>query len=498
MSDRDLRGWIDQLDSAGELARVSARVDWRDEVAAITRKTLNGHGPALLFEKIADYEESWCRRLFVNGLGSARHVALMFNQPTNTPRRELVSLFREALNNPIDPEIVSTGAVKENVRTGSDIDLLDLPVPHWHPLDGGRYVNTWCGVVTQDPDTGVHNVGTYRGIVLGPDRIGVLMVSSQGWGQHFFKYASRGEPCPVAVVYGYDPSLGFCAGTQIPTLLSEYAVMGAIRGQRVPLVKCETSSLTVPANAEIVVEGIVRFCEDPPEEGPFGEYTGYYSLDVMGRPVIDVKAITHRDDAIYRGSLEGAAPHQPNENSHMYAVTTKALMLEVFEKAGVPGVVDVRPGPVNYVKIRKQYQGHAKHVANALWGSYAAEWMWKMVVVVDEDIDIYNERNLQWALCYRVNPGPDDLVVMPDTRGGTLDPSTPKALRNEMQYGSGRWNRLLMDATRSLADATRNPTTGLWEWPIPSTLTHEGIMEKVEGRWEEYGINMGLPGNTGH
>lgn len=482
--------WIEQLEEEGELARVKTEVDWRDELAAVTRKVLTAQGPALLFENIKDYTDGWCRRLFVNGLGSSRHVALMFGRPKDTPRRKLVADLRSALNAPIDPVTVGDGTVKQNVRTGDAIDLYALPVPHWHPLDGGRYINTWCGVVTKDPDTGVHNVGAYRGMIVARDRISVLLVSSQGWGHHYFKYASRGETCPVAVVYGYEPGLGFCAGSQIPSWVSEYAVTGAIRGYPVPLVKCETSDLLVPANAEIVVEGHIQFQEGQPEEGPFGEYTGYYSLDVLGRPSIEVSAICHRNDPIYRGSLEGAAPQEPNENSHMYAVSTKALMLEVLDKAGVPGIIDVRPGPVNFVKIRKQYQGHAKHIANALWGSYAAEWMWKVIVVVDEDIDIYNERQIQWALCYRVNPGPQDLVVMPETRGGTLDPSVPKHLRNEMQYGSGVWNRLLMDATRSLAEATRNLSTGLWEFPVRSTATHAGAMEEVERRWSDYGIDL--------
>lgn len=487
--DRDLRGWIGQLEAAGELARVGAEVDWRGELAAVCRRVLNAQGPALLFENIRDYRDGRCRRLFTGGSGSPRHIALALNRPKDTPRRELVGQFRQAVNQPLEPRVVATGAVKQNVLTGDAINLLELPVPHWHEHDGGRYINTWCGVVTRDPDTGVHNVGMYRGMISSHDRIAVLMLLSQGWGHHFVKYAERGQPMPVAFVYGWDPTLFICSASQLPKDCSEYGVAGALRGSPVPLVKCESSDLLVPASAEIVVEGVVT--ADPAEmreEGPFGEYTGYYGGTRRPRHTVRVEAICHRDDAIYEGSLEGAGPGEPNEDSHVYALTSKALMLEVLERAGVPGVLDCRPGPVNLVKIRQSYRGHAKQVAAALWGSWAAEWMWKVVVVVDEDIDIYNERSIQWAICYRTDPGPKDYVVYPDNRGGALDPSTSEEEKNDVQFGTGRWNRILIDATRDLSTATRD-RFGRPVWIDLSTHVPAELKAQVEARWKEYGIH---------
>lgn len=493
-SDKDLRAWIQRLDEAGHLSRVTSEVDLHGEVAAICRRVLNEQGPALLFDNISGHEESWCRRLFTGGLGSKEKVALLFDLPEDTPRRVLVERFRDALHNPISPRIVDDGPVKENIITGEDIDVNQIPVPFWHHLDKGRYINTWCGVVTRDPDTGDHNVGMYRGVVATPDKIGVLLLLSQHWGHHFMKYAQRGEPMPVAVVYGWDPSLGFCAASQIPPDVSEYDVMGAIKQEPVQLVKCETSDILVPASAEIVVEGYID-ARNKVEEGPFGEYTGYYGGSTNKRYALQVTSIAHRDDPIYRGNLEGAGPGEPNEDSHVYAVSSKGIMQEVLERAGIPGVLDVRPGPINIVKIKQMYRGQAKQVANALWGSWASEWMWKVLMVVDDDINIYNERSLQWAFCYRVDPLKHDVVIMPNTRGGSLDPSNTESERDDMVFGTGQWNRILIDALLPLGSATRNEF-GLPVWEPLSTFMPEEWVDLVESRWDEYGI--ALPdGKTG-
>jgi len=193
--------------------------------------------------------------------------------------------------------------------------------------------------------------------------------------------------------------------------------MGALRGAPASLVKCETSDILVPASAEIVVEGFVS--SDPQTfamEGPFGEYSGYYG-EPRPRPVIRAECITHRNDPVYRGSLEGVAPGAVNEDAAIYTVTSKAAVLHTLERAGVRGVLDARPGPVTIVQVRQSYHGQAKQVAAALWGSAAAEHFWKVIMVVDDDVDIYNDRALHWALCYRVNPA-TDLLVFPATRGG--------------------------------------------------------------------------------
>lgn len=484
----DQREWIARLEEAGEVARVKAPVDWKGEIAAICRTVLNGQGPALLFEHVVGHERTWCTKLFTGSLGTPGRVALAFGRPRETSRRELADLFRRALRSGIPPTVVPTGPVKENVLRGDQIDLFQIPVPLWHPGDAGRYINTMCAVVTRDPDTGFLNVGTYRGMIANPRGIAALLLLGAGWGEHFVKYAERGQEMPVAVVYGWDPVMDICAGSQVPHDVSEYDVMGAIRGEPAPLVKCETSDILVPASAEIVVEGFVS--SDPGTfamEGPFGEYSGLYG-EARRRPVIRVECITHRDDPVYRGSLEGVAPGALNEDAAIYTVTSKAAVLHTLERAGVRGVLDARPGPVTIVQVRQSYHGQAKQVAAALWGSAAAEHFWKVIMVVDDDVDIYNDRALHWALCYRVNPA-TDLLVFPATRGGILDQTIPLAERDDTVLGTGRWNRLLIDATRDLRTAVHD-RFGRPVWPSMSTAPDPKDAARVQERWREYGITM--------
>lgn len=486
----DQRAWITTLEDAGELARVKVPVDGKGEIGAICRRVLNAQGPALLFENVAGHERTWCTKLFTGSLGTAARVALALSGKKDTPRRELAETFRRALQRGTPPAVVTTGPVKENILRGEAIDLFQIPVPLWHPRDGGRYINTMCGVVTRDPDTGFLNVGTYRGMIADPRRIATLLLLGAGWGEHFVKYADRGQEMPVAVVYGWDPVMDICGGSQIPHDLSEYDVMGALRGEPAPLVKCETSDILVPAGAEIVVEGFVS--SDPGTfmmEGPFGEYPGTYG-EPRPRPVIRVECVTHRHDPVYRGSLEGVPVGAMNEDAAIYTITSKAAVLHTLQRAGVRGVLDARPGPVTVVQVRQSYNGQAKQVAAALWGSAAAEHFWKVIMVVDEDVDIYSDRAIQWALCYRVNPA-TDLLVFPATRGGVLDQTVPLAERDDTVLGTGRWNRLLIDATRDLRTAVHD-RFGRPSWPSMSTEPDPAEVARVEQRWQDYGIT--LPG----
>lgn len=482
----DLRDWIKLLEAEGELARVQTEVDWNLEIGAILRRVMDAGGPAILFENIKDYKNSVATKMFCNGI-TRTTLPLAFRKPKDINRDELVKMFQDALHNPVKYEVVESGPVKENKLVGPDIDLLkQFPIPKWHTPDGGRYMMTWCAIVTKDPDTGEHNVGAYRGMVTGKDEMAVLLFLSQGWGVHFLKWCQRKQPMPIAVVWGHEPLLGIVAGSQIPMGMDEYNVMGALRGKPVPLIRCETSDLLVPATAEIVAEGYID--PDPSHyamEGIYGEYTGYYGGARRPRRLFKVQCITHRNEPIFRGSMEGSGPGHPNENTWVYSVTSKANFLEALERAGVPGIIDVRPGPVCFVKIRVGYNGHAKQVANALWGSWSAEWMYKVLVVVDEDIDIYDERQIQWALCYRMEPGTDDIVIMANTRGGGLDITG----YDDTLFGTGNRGRILLDATRKISKAKRDEFGNL-DWGPMSYDLFEPERTLIDKRWGEYGIKL--------
>jgi UbiD family decarboxylase len=258
----------------------------------------------------------------------------------------------------------------------------------------------------------------------------------------------------------------------------------------VPLVRCRTVDLAVPATAEIVVEGTID--PDPASylpEGPFGEYTGYISDVSTPRPVITVSALTHRTDPIFRGTLEGSLPGAGGENSYMSAVQRAAVAWQLLDSAGVPGVLDVYVHPVTngttiVVQIKKVNEGHAKWVAMALWASHAALYRYKNVIVVDDDVDPSDYSAIDWAIAYRVRPGSDDLVVFPSTFGSPIDPSTPLEDRSVTELGAGLWNRLLVDATKTW----RYPARAEWggaKFPPTVANTPEDI-ELVRRRWAEY------------
>lgn len=488
----DLRTILTRLEDKGELLTVEGEVDWNLELGTLTREILRRKGPAALYNNIKDYNtpDARCSQLVTGLFASNRRISLMLGFDDELPHEQLVNYVLQKNTERIKPIMVESGPVHENVIVGDSINLYDFPVPHWHHLDGGRYINTFGAVITKDPDTGETNVGVYRGMIADKDKIGVLVLTSQHWGHHWTKYKERNEPMPIACVYGWDPIMDFIAGSPIPKGINEFEVMGAYRGQPVPLVKCKTVDLEVPASAEIVVEGFIS--PDPSSfvlEGPFGEYTGYCSDVATPRPAIKVSAITHRDNPIFRGTLEGSLPGASGENSFMSAVQRSAIGWNILKTQGIPGVKSVYVHPVTngtnvVVQITKTYEGQPKQIAAALWGSGAAQFRYKNVIVVDEDIDPSDYSAIDWAIAYRVNPGTDDIIVFPGAFGSTIDPSTPLEERSVPELGSGLWNRMLIDATKTFK-FPRREEWGNEKFP-PTVHNRPQDVELVKSRWSEY------------
>ncbi|MDP2645184.1 MAG: UbiD family decarboxylase [Desulfobacterales bacterium] len=478
MAFKDLRDWITHLEQEDALKRVKTEVDWQCEIGTLTRIVRESTGHALLFENIKDYQQTRGRKLFTH-FGRTPQLAMALGLHKDTPPVKLIDHIRQGFKKRLKPVLLSSGPVKENILRGQDVNLYDFPVPQWNADDGGRYMNTQCGVVTRDPDTGWLNVGLYRGMIVDPKRIGVLMILTQHWGQHFAKYRQRGQRMPVAVFYGGEPILSFVAATPAaPTGVCEYDIVGALCGEPVKLVKCETSDLLVPADAEIVVEGYID--PDPATfalEGPFREYTGYYSGPPSPKPVIQVECITHRNDPIFEGGVGTATAH-PGFRS----ISVSAFAWNLLEDTGVPGVTDVWCPPITAGKmviaqIRKTYRGQPKQLAAALWGSAAAQDAFKHVMVVEEDIDIRNQAHLDWAMTFRINAAENDIVIFPGTPGSPLDPSIPAHERDVLRFGCGKWARVLFDATRN------------WEHDsIPPDIRFVDRKEDLPRSWEEYGL----------
>ncbi len=490
----DLRQTIQRLENAGDLHRVRAEVDWNREIGALTRRVLEKKGPALMFESIKGYRSGRCTKLVTSLLAGDSRLRFILGLPAGASNRDIVRHVMKKNRETIAPVRVATGPVKENILTGNAIDLFEFPVPIWHYLEGGRYINTFASVVTRDPDTGVLNVGVYRGMIGSKCSIPVLLnMGGQHWGRHFMKYAERGEPMPVACVIGFDPIMDFIGGSPIGPGICEYDVMGAYRHEPLKLVKCETSDLEVPASAEIVIEGTIS--ADPSTfemEGPFGEATGHISDLPARRPTIQVSCITHRNDPVFRGTLEGTLPGSMSENGTMGAIQRAATAWNILENAEIPGILDVVCNPITVgvnivVQIKKMYQGQPKQIAAALWGHGAARYKYKNVMVVEEEIDPSSYEQLDWAYAFRVNAGEGGITVFPAIFGSVLDPSTPLKDRDLDQLGCALWNRVLIDATRNWTFERRA------EWNnerFPPTVKPAPEDEaNVTARWSEYGFD---------
>jgi UbiD family decarboxylase len=484
---KDLRHWISALEAEGDLLRIREEVDWNLEMGEILRRSMIKRGPAILFENIKDYQNTWCRKLFSNGMSSRARVAMMFGMPRDTSYDKLMTLLRQRLREPIEPVTLKAGPVKENIIKGKDVDLSQMPVPLWHPYDGGRYINTWAGTVTRDPDTGELNVGTYRGMIVAKDRISECLLSSQDWGKHFAKYKRMNKPMPIAVVYGWDPSMVFAGSSPFPG--DEYKYIGAVRQEPVPLIQCETSDLMVPTSAEIVVEGTMSpDLSTYEQEGPFAEYTGYYGGWGKKGPVLQVSCITHRNDPIFRGNMEGMWQGAPNETGHITFITYVSLMWDILEKQGLAsGVVDIVPAPMAIIKIRKSYNGQPRQIAAALWGSKLPTNILRTIIVVEDDVDIHDLRSIQLACHANVDPTKDLFVFPldlsnPDDAAGSFGP-------DEFQMGGPKSTRLLVDATIDWATNPKKPEWGNRRRPPKvNEYPDDRIDRLVTSKWKAYGF----------
>ena len=340
-------------------------------------------------------------------------------------------------------------------------------------------------MVTRDPDTGVHNVGVYRGMILSHNQIVSLMIPNKDWGLTYEKYQQRGEPMPVAVFYGYDPALILVAGT--PVVGAEYSLAGGLLGQPIELVRCETSDIEVPAGAEIVVEGTIS--TDPASyrpEGPFGDGLGRYS-DTGLRPVLEVECITHRDDPIYQGALSGMAPGILGEITNAYSFMMTAPVWSTLDALGIPGVIDLVLWPVTAIKIHKTYQGQPRQIAAALWGTKFGGEMLKTIIVVEEDVDIHDPRALLSAVQGKANFD-RDLVVYPLYYGSTIDDSISADRKSELKYGSAVGSALLIDATTDWELHPRRPEYGNERHSPRCYDARPETVDSVARRWPELGI----------
>jgi 4-hydroxy-3-polyprenylbenzoate decarboxylase len=503
MAYRSLREFMGKLEAAGELVRVREPVSTVLEITEIQRRLLAGGGPAVLFENPirADGQASSIPAL-ANLFGTVKRVAmgvtldgrerstaadlrevgelLAFLRSPEPPRgfkdaMDMLPLARTVMS--MRPQIMKRAPVQQVVLTGADIDLARLPIQTCWPGEPAPLI-TWPLVVTKGPSTDReddYNLGIYRMQVIGRDRTIMRWLAHRGGAQHHRRWKAEGrrEPLPACAVIGADPGTILAAVTPVPDTLSEYQFAGLLRGAKVELVPAKTVPLMVPANAEIVIEGHVLL-DEYADEGPYGDHTGYYN-SVEKFPIFQVSAITMRRDPIYLTTFTGRPPDEPSVLGEALNEVFIPLLRQQF-----PEIVDfwLPPEGCSYriavVSMKKAYAGHAKRVMMGVW-SYLRQFMYtKWVIVVDDDINARDWKDVMWAISTRMDPA-RDVTIVENTPIDYLDFASPE---------SGLGSKIGLDATNKWPPETKR------EWGEKLGMDR-AVIEAVTEKWSR----LGLPGD---
>jgi 4-hydroxy-3-polyprenylbenzoate decarboxylase len=487
MKYRDLRDFTEQLEHRGELKRIAAEVDPYLEITEICDRTLRAGGPALLFENPKGSSIPLLGNLF----GTPKRVALGMGEESVEALRELGKLlaflkepdppkgFKDAWQKlPIfkkvmdmAPKGVRSAPCQELVLDAEDVDLAQLPIQTCWPGDAGPLI-TWGLVVTRGPTKPRQNLGIYRMQVLGRNRVIMRWLAHRGGALDFRDWtrANPAEPFPVSVALGADPATILGAVTPVPDTLSEYAFAGLLRGSRTEVTACVGNDLQVPASAELVLEGHLR-ADDKAPEGPFGDHTGYYN-EVDEFPVFTIDRITQRHAPIYHSTYTGRPPDEPA----ILGVALNEVFVPILQKQ-FPEIVDfyLPPEGCSYrlavVSMKKQYPGHAKRVMMGVW-SFLRQFMYtKFVIIVDDDVDARDWKDVIWAITTRMDPARDTLMVE----------STPIDYLDFASPVSGLGSKIGFDATNKWPGETNR------EWGRPIRMD-ETVKQRIDALWPDLGI----------
>lgn len=484
---KNLRQFIDYLESVGELVRVTQEIDPNLEMTEICDRTLKQGGPAILFENPKGHTIPVLGNLF----GTEKRIALGMGELETSALREIGKLlaflkepeppkglkdiwekapvFKQVLN--MNPKLVKKAPCQKNILRGNDIDLSTLPVQTCWPEDAGPLI-TWPLVITRGPHKERQNLGIYRMQVIGKNKLIMRWLSHRGGALDFKEWQQQhpGEPFPVAIALGADPATTLGAVTPVPDTLSEYGFAGLLRGSKTEVTQCLSSELQVPAESEIILEGLI-YPDELADEGPFGDHTGYYN-EVDRFPVLTVTHITHRDNPIYHSTYTGRPPDEPA----MLGLALNEVFVPLLQKT-FPEITDfyLPPEGCSYrlavVTIKKQYPGHAKRVMMGVW-SFLRQFMYtKFVIVTDDDVDARNWEDVIWAITTRMDPA-RDCVIVENTPIDYLDFASPV---------SGLGSKLGFDATNKWPAETDR------EWGKPISMSQD-VKDRVDTLWDELGI----------
>jgi len=487
-----LRDFMARLEASGRLVRVRELVSPCLEVTEIQTRLLAEGGPAVLFENVVGPDGRYEMPMLVNLFGTVERVAWGMDREPHQLREigetlaflkqpeppggwreawEMLPLLRSAMA--MRPRTVNHAPCQEIVLTGGDIDIGRLPIQTCWPGEPAPLI-TWPLIVTKGPGTRREdgfNLGIYRLQVTGRDTTLMRWLRHRGGAQHHQRWKrEKTEPLPAAAVIGADPGTILAAVTPVPDTLSEYQFAGLLRGRRVELVDCKTIPLKVPAEAEIVLEGHVSL-DEYGDEGPYGDHTGYYNA-VEPFPVFRLSAITMRRDPIYLSTFTGRPPDEPSILGEALNEVFVPLLQQQF-----PDIVDfwLPPEGCSYriavVSIRKTYPGQAKRAMMAVW-SFLRQFMYtKFVIVVDDDINTRDRKDVMWAISTRMDP----------VRDVTLVENTPIDYLDFASPDSGLGGKIGLDATTKLPPETKR------DWGRPIRMADD-IIAEVTRKWPSYGL----------
>jgi UbiD family decarboxylase len=475
----DLREFIEAARRLDHVKEIHG-ADWNLELGALTEMfAFKEPSPLLLFDRIPGHPPGF--RVAANLINTPARSGLTVGMPTEAAPLELIARWREILKTvkPIPPRVVNSGPILENVKTGADIDMMLFPAPQWHELDGGRYIGTADCVITGEPEEGGWiNVGIYRVQIHDRNTLGLYVSPGHHARIMREKYWEKGKSCPVVVTFGQDPLLFLIAGQSMPYGISELDYAGGLRGAPVDVIRGDMTGLPILATAEIAIEGEVP----PPHEqvhveGPFGEWPGYYAHGAANEPVIRVKKLYYRNQPI----LCGAPPLKPPFVTFGVPIGAAAIW-NYLEKADVPDVKGVwcyvggsAPGggaPLIIVSVKQRYHGHAQQAAIAALGCRAGNYHGRFVIVVDDDIDPSDMKEVLWAVSTRCDPKTAISII----DGCWSTPLDPAMHPDQRDAGNFVNSRAILNACRPYAWRDRFP-------PVNS-LSSE-LRKKISAKWKD-------------